>query len=395
MNNFLPKETRDLFQPQHTKKAHLWYPIHYWSHLNEESLIKNRKNGDEKLNSTIQGALSKDLQEVGKKASQKRFSAIIHLENKECRTRVLSGKLHEPVIHGLGGGETGEVSITIHPIYGIPYIPGSSLKGVVRHWFIKAYFDGREKKFLDEDGQMAEIGRFVFGAENQKAAVQFHDILIYEKAQIRFDTMTPHFAKYYSGKEHAVPDGSEEPIPIPFYTILVPEVEIFFSVQIQKKYDPVLLGKVVAQWTEKALTQWGIGAKTSSGYGLFKKVTDVTEQKIEAKLAEIKAEKIKEMEQERRRQEEARRKAEEEARIAAMSPEEKLVYEIENLGESEQEIQQSKSTLFEKVIESGNVQAAKALRSYWQKTGNWKTKSSPKQRKKIERLKALLEDRSS
>jgi CRISPR-associated protein Cmr6 len=56
------------------------------------------------------------------------------------------------MIVGLGGESVYETSITLHHIYGIPYIPASSVKGVVRSWIIIEYFGNPELK--DKNGNL-------------------------------------------------------------------------------------------------------------------------------------------------------------------------------------------------------------------------------------------------
>ena len=45
------------------------------------------------------------------------------------------------LVVGLGNESVYEISITLHHIYGFPYIPGSAVKGVVRSYFIKTEFE--------------------------------------------------------------------------------------------------------------------------------------------------------------------------------------------------------------------------------------------------------------
>ena len=44
------------------------------------------------------------------------------------------------MIVGIGGGSVYEVSMTLHHLYGCPYIPASSIKGLVRSWIIQNCF---------------------------------------------------------------------------------------------------------------------------------------------------------------------------------------------------------------------------------------------------------------
>ncbi len=52
------------------------------------------------------------------------------------------------IIQGLGIESVYEVSMTLHHVYGIPYIPASVLKGVVRSWIIAEVFDSKEEKAI-------------------------------------------------------------------------------------------------------------------------------------------------------------------------------------------------------------------------------------------------------
>ena len=74
------------------------------------------------------------------------------------------------MVVGLGGESVYETSITLHHIYGIPYIPASSIKGVVRSWIITEVFGEKSIcviKYLDDFFHAADIAnnfcnRFAF-----------------------------------------------------------------------------------------------------------------------------------------------------------------------------------------------------------------------------------------
>ena len=53
-------------------------------------------------------------------------------------------KLNGRILLGIGGVTpyTTISAMTLHPVYGIPYIPGSSLKGVVRNYWLHEHLDG-------------------------------------------------------------------------------------------------------------------------------------------------------------------------------------------------------------------------------------------------------------
>lgn len=46
-----------------------------------------------------------------------------------------------PLVVGLGGSSPLENSFTLHPLWGIPYLPASGLKGVMRHFIQENYCD--------------------------------------------------------------------------------------------------------------------------------------------------------------------------------------------------------------------------------------------------------------
>jgi CRISPR/Cas system CMR subunit Cmr6 (Cas7 group RAMP superfamily) len=55
-------------------------------------------------------------------------------------------KLQWRLIVGLGASHPQETSMTLHHIFGIPYIPGSALKGASRHYMIWKFVDENEEE---------------------------------------------------------------------------------------------------------------------------------------------------------------------------------------------------------------------------------------------------------
>ena len=162
------------------------------------------------------------------------------------------------MVIGLGASHPQETSMALHHVYGIPYIPGSAVKGSTRHWIIRDQFDGEEDKAMKNH----DFKR-VFGTPEQEGEVIFLDAYPIEKVNLKVDIMNPHYPDYY-GKEKPPPPGDwQNPVPIKFLTIE------------RTKFRFYLLGKEktliekVKDWVEGALKNYGIGAKTSSGYGYF------------------------------------------------------------------------------------------------------------------------------
>ncbi|MFS8579615.1 MAG: hypothetical protein LOD88_06280 [Novibacillus thermophilus] len=81
-----------------------------------------------------------------------------------------------------------------------------------------------------------------------------------------------------------------------------------------------------------------------------------------------------------------------------MSEAERLAYEIEQLSDSQEDQDKSKSVLYEQVIahaEQGELTPAKALKTYWERIGSWKVKKKARrQYGKVQTIKTYLDDES-
>jgi len=182
------------------------------------------------------------------------------------------------MVIGLGSESVYETSITLHHIYGIPYIPGSAIKGVIRSYIITEEFESNEEKALEEDKGFCDI----FGCpkksiydESRQGKIIFFDSFPRSNPQIEPDVLNPHYSPYYSDSSNKVPPADyHNPVPIPFLTVKNTEFE--FIVGINKKDNRTIqegkfLGNIPLEVAYKsikeALCEHGIGAKTSVGYG--------------------------------------------------------------------------------------------------------------------------------
>ena len=74
-------------------------------------------------------------------ARARRHERLVHLSATHV-VRVVRGRPRWAWLHGFGGEHVRETSLTIHPVYGVPYIPGSVVKGALLHWVLEAFFRG-------------------------------------------------------------------------------------------------------------------------------------------------------------------------------------------------------------------------------------------------------------
>jgi CRISPR-associated protein Cmr6 len=168
----------------------------------------------------------------------------------ECREAEVAGRMAV----GLGAEGVLETAIALHRTCGVPYIPGSALKGLAAAF---------ARQHLGEDWQPhTPAYKIVFGDTAAAGYVTFFDALPLPGKRLLYpDVLTVHHQEYYKGTG-APPADWDSPKPVPFLAAT-------------GKYLIALSGPV--EWVQTtfeilshALWHQGIGAKTSSGYGRLK-----------------------------------------------------------------------------------------------------------------------------
>lgn len=169
------------------------------------------------------------------------------------------------MIIGLGSESIVETSICLHRTYGVPYIPGSALKGLAAN-YARLYLDADWQK----DGKYYKI---VFGDTDDSGYITFFDALYipdsgYPKSEQALypDVITVHHQEYYqSGTK--VPKDSDKPNPVPFLSATGTYLIALAAPDLEQADAWI---SITFQVLENALKTLGIGAKTSSGYGRMK-----------------------------------------------------------------------------------------------------------------------------
>ena len=193
-------------------------------------------------------------------------------------------------VTGMGLNHPIENGMAWHHTLGVPYLPGSSVKGLVRAW---------AEQWLERPPK--EIGR-VFGPRNTKkdgcdeqvrgvGSIIFFDALPARSVRLAADVMTPHYPNYYSKGE--TPGDWMDPNPIPFLTVSEGQTFLFALAPRRRGCTEDLEDLNAALlWLEEALENIGAGAKTAAGYGRFQRCTQ-TEEKLEVAHRQRKEEKAK------------------------------------------------------------------------------------------------------
>lgn len=172
----------------------------------------------------------------------------------------IKAKLVSPFITGLGAGHPTETGMILDRNTGVPYIPASTIKGVLRTAYAVSIADENGIAIVDD----AELDK-IFGGENNSSKIVFLDAYPEKIPTIQSDIMNPHFNKYYNG-ENKVPLENEKPVPIKFLSVK-PGCNFVFRYIIK---DNSITETDVDSWFQTAFEKIGFGGKTAIGYGRFK-----------------------------------------------------------------------------------------------------------------------------
>jgi len=230
------------------------------------------------------------------------------------------------LIVGLGSENVLETGITLHHTYGLPVLPGSGLKGLAAHYCHTVWGEAELKfkkptpeedkayrKWLDGQGPKPQDNyhRLLFGTTDESGCIIFHDgwfIPDSEKEPLKLDVMTPHHLNWLDGS--VPPTDFDSPTPVPFLSVSG-KFHIAVSWCGPASDQAVSWRDIAMTCLREALFHWGIGGKTTSGYGRFD----------QERWKEAEAKRLKEAEQ-------MRIAAEQEAALAAMSPIERSIKEF-------------------------------------------------------------------
>ncbi|ASJ16081.1 hypothetical protein A3L04_02795 [Thermococcus chitonophagus] len=246
------------------------------------------------------------------------------LESIDAKWGILATKSR--LVVGLGDESIYETSIRLLRNYGVPYIPGSAIKGVTRAWSIEMLAellegaDGFSKDFFERAGEVqellskgdadgfpgkvkvpshasGELNEFlcafgvcndsesdvnlrgivrdiidIFGTQDKEGSIVFFDALLVPREDegpmdvFEWDIMNPHYGPYYQ-QDNKPPGDWYNPVPVIFLTVKS-GVQFLFAVA-QSSTAEKNLTEVAWELMVGALKHHGVGAKTSLGYGRF------------------------------------------------------------------------------------------------------------------------------
>ncbi|QDQ42529.1 type III-B CRISPR module RAMP protein Cmr6 [Methylacidiphilum kamchatkense] len=259
--------------------------------------------------------------------------------------------------------------------FGIPYIPGSAVKGCARRMAIEKLLEATddEKPTLlseialvfgwtssDWEEKHKDSSDFYYGCHSQLSLVRKAAEILLETFSIptrnsdtleqllenipnyagtvRFlaaypiptefyptaekpkqtgdlelDVIACHHQKYYAqDQEYSKAWDTEDPIPVFFPAISPFHIFVFCLQSSQRASEKAK--KLAESWLQEGLETLGIGAKTAAGYGWYQICTSQVEKKIQEKKEEEKQKEAAKREEEEKKKEKKKRKKEKKKR---------------------------------------------------------------------------------
>lgn len=242
---------------------------------------------------------SDDLQRLD--ALQARQQGIALLQNEDCLARFMAVST-APFMTGMGHEHPTENGFSFLSPYGLPYLPGSSIKGVVRAAARELSEGGWGDCLWTDQTQHAMAVLFGQGGEEdaRRGALTFLDCipLLPRRDSLVVEIMTPHQGHYYQADinksaKSLSPHESENPVPIA-YLAVPPASEFSFLVTCDRTLltEGLLADDLWRRLLQEAFAhafKWlGFGAKTSLGYGAMAR-DERREQQLKAQQEEERA----------------------------------------------------------------------------------------------------------
>lgn len=132
---------------------------------------------------------------------------------------------------------------------------------------------GLEKLSLDPAKEKITQFRRIFGTQHATGEAMFFEAVPAAAPALEVDVMNVHYPDYYGEqpeKATTPPSDNQNPIPIPFLT--VGQTPFWFAVGWRGKMLDETLRNQAVTWLTTSLKDFGIGAKTATGYGYFEGV---------------------------------------------------------------------------------------------------------------------------
>lgn len=177
----------------------------------------------------------------------------------------LEATTRTPLAIGLGNSSPLENGLALHHTYGVPYLPGSALKGLLRRV--------AERYGLSQQEQAVLLGE---GPDPMRKTQGSAAYLVYwdgwldpiSNQPFQQDVITVHHQEYYGSQgKQAWPTDFDDPNPVAFLSVK-PGVKFWIHITCPaaNAQDWPYKAAEMLKWGLKHL---GLGGKTNAGYGYF------------------------------------------------------------------------------------------------------------------------------
>jgi len=243
-----------------------------------DKFITNSGKGDpEAKHGLIEDITSKKIR-IGPAEDYKKYFDLFKAALTELPTPVLTAEgstefdgVNHRLAVGLGASAVLENSITLHRTYGVPYIPGSALKGLASS-YAAAFLEDETwaRSFKNGKTERGKLQELIFGTTEESGLITFFDALpVPGSWSLDADVATVHHPHYYQGKGGEPPADWDSPTPIPFITA---KGRFLFAlglapVDSESEETGLRLLHIAFELLKRALREVGVGAKTAIGYG--------------------------------------------------------------------------------------------------------------------------------
>lgn len=242
-------------QPKHASReghAGLWFDkfCNVWRIDNG---IWTMKGSSDKDNPKLQWIKSVCGDPVGEPAQIDEYALRLVRLVKKCGGCIEALSTESRFVTGLGRSHPVENGFAWHPTLGTPFLPGSSIKGLVRAWADAELHP--EKRPLER----------LFGHRESVGSLGFLDAIPTTPVQLEAEIITPHYAGW---SKDDPPGDWRSPTPIPFL-VTARKTTFLFGIMPRRAVEEDGDLNTASGWLRSALEWAGGGAKTAVGYGRF------------------------------------------------------------------------------------------------------------------------------
>lgn len=287
--NVIPKRQEELLKNTQNSNFSLYFPrMVYWEFEHSDGKFQlysgeeknTSKNKWEKTNDDAREFLcktgnniikSKYVEEGLKKKQTLQSEYLVSLKENGIQTFSITAKTSSPFITGLGSGHPTETGMILDRNLGVPYIPASSIKGVLRLSYAINISNGKTEV---PDSELEKYFGWTDTNKSSRGQLVFLDAYPKGNVELKLDIMNPHFGSYYDGTNKQ-PVETESPVPIKFLTVKQGTEFVFNCAYVpldEKDRPDEKVKDDVEKMFATAFSKVGFGGKTSIGYGRFERV---------------------------------------------------------------------------------------------------------------------------